>query len=113
MVAIARARRATGKARRKDMGIVWTILVGLVVGLIGRALVPGKDPMGWIATILLGIGGALLGSFLGSLLDGDPGVSANVVNTGAWGWILSIVGAVILVLLYRQFRSKGATPRTA
>lgn len=89
------------------MGIIWTIIVGLIVGVIGRFLVPGKDPMGWIATILLGIGGAIVGSFLGSLLDGEEGVSIDVVNTGLWGWILSIVGAVILILIYRQVKQRG------
>lgn len=88
------------------MGIIWTIVVGLIVGAIGRLLVPGKDPMGWIATILLGIGGAILGSFIGSLLDGEEGVSIDVVNTGLWGWVLSIVGAIVLVLIYRQMRSR-------
>lgn len=88
------------------MGIIWTIIVGLIVGVIGRFLVPGKDPMGWIATILLGIGGAIVGSFLGSLLDGEEGVSIDVVNTGIWGWILSIVGAVILILIYRQVKTR-------
>lgn len=89
------------------MGVIWTIIVGLIVGLIGRFLVPGKDPMGWIATILLGIGGAIVGSFLASLFDGEEGVSIDVVNTGLWGWILSIVGAVILILIYRQVRARG------
>lgn len=88
------------------MGIIWTIIIGLIVGVIGRFLVPGKDPMGWIATILLGIGGAIVGSFLGSLLDGEEGVSIDVVNTGIWGWILSIVGAVILILIYRQVKTR-------
>lgn len=88
------------------MGIIWTIIVGLIVGAIGRLLVPGNDPMGWIATILLGIGGAIIGSLIGSLLDGEEGVTINVVNSGLWGWILSIVGAVILVLIYRQVRAR-------
>ncbi len=89
------------------MGILWTIIVGLIVGLIGRFLVPGRDPMGWIATILLGIGGAIVGSFLGSLLDGEEGVSIDLLNTGFWGWILSIVGAVILILIYRQVKARS------
>lgn len=89
------------------MGIVWTIVVGLVVGIIGRFLVPGRDAMGWIATILLGIGGAIVGSFLGSLFDGEEGVSIDVINTGAWGWLLSILGAVILVLIYRQMKARA------
>lgn len=88
------------------MGIIWTIIIGLIVGVIGRFLVPGKDPMGWVATILLGIGGAIVGSFLGSLLDGEEGVSIDVVNTGLWGWVLSIVGAVILILIYRQVKTR-------
>lgn len=89
------------------MGIIWTIIIGLIVGAIGRLLVPGEDPMGWIATILLGVGGAIVGSFIGSLLDGEEGVSIDVVNTGLWGWILSILGAVILVLIYRQVRARA------
>lgn len=88
-------------------GVLVTIIVGLIVGLIGRFLVPGKDPMGWIATILLGIGGAIVGSFLGSLLDGEEGVSIDVVNTGFWGWILSILGAVVLILIYRQVKARS------
>lgn len=88
------------------MGIIWTIIVGLVVGAIARLLVPGRDPMGWIATILLGIGGAILGSFVASLFDGEDGVSIDVVNTGLWGWILSIVGAIALVLIYRQMQAR-------
>ena len=86
---------------------MWTIVVGLVVGMIGRFLVPGRDAMGWIATILLGIGGAIVGSFLGSLFDGEEGVSIDVINTGAWGWLLSILGAVILVLIYRQMKARA------
>lgn len=88
------------------MGIIWTIIVGLIVGAIGRLLVPGDDPMGWIATILLGIGGAIIGSLIGSLFDGEEGVTINVVNSGLWGWILSIVGAIVLVLIYRQVRAR-------
>ncbi|HEX7098236.1 MAG TPA: GlsB/YeaQ/YmgE family stress response membrane protein [Acidimicrobiia bacterium] len=88
------------------MGIIWTIVVGLIVGAIARLLVPGRDPMGWIATILLGIGGAILGSFVASLFDDNEGVSIDVVNTGLWGWVLSILGAVVLVLIYRQARAR-------
>lgn len=87
------------------MGVIWTIIVGLVVGAIGRLLVPGKDPMGWIATILLGIGGAIIGSLIGSLISGE-GVTIDVVASGFWGWVLSILGAVILVLIYRQVRAR-------
>ncbi|HLT95163.1 MAG TPA: GlsB/YeaQ/YmgE family stress response membrane protein [Acidimicrobiia bacterium] len=88
------------------MEILWTILVGLIVGAIGRLLVPGRDPMGWIATILLGIGGAIIGSLIGSLIAGE-GLSIDLRNSGFWGWILSILGAIILVLIYRQVRERA------
>lgn len=89
------------------MGIIWTIIVGLIVGALARLVVPGNDPMGWVATILLGIGGAILGSFVGSLLDGEEGVGIDVVQSGLWGWILSILGAVVLVLIYRQAKARA------
>lgn len=78
------------------MAILSTILVGLVVGLIAKLLMPGKDPGGFIVTILLGIAGALIASYVGQALGWyTPGQPA--------GWIMSIVGAMILLLLYRLF----------
>ena len=76
------------------MAILSTILVGLVVGVIAKLLMPGKDPGGFIVTILLGIAGAFIGTYLGEALGwyktGQPA-----------GWIMSIIGAMILLLLYR------------
>ena len=72
--------------------IIWTILVGLVVGAIAKLLMPGKDPGGCIVTILLGIAGALVGTRIGRLFWGENYVA---------GWIMSIVGAMILLVLYR------------
>lgn len=73
--------------------IVW-ILFGLVVGVIAKLLLPGRDPGGFVVTILLGIAGALLGGFLGRLLglygEGDP-----------VGFILAVVGSILLLLVYR------------
>ena len=78
------------------MAILSTILVGLVVGAIAKLLMPGKDPGGFIVTILLGIAGAFIASYLGQALGWyTPGQAA--------GWIMSIVGAMILLLLYRLF----------
>ena len=78
------------------MAILSTILVGLIVGAIAKLLMPGKDPGGFIVTILLGIAGALIASYLGQALGWyAPGQPA--------GWIMSIVGAMILLLLYRLF----------
>jgi uncharacterized membrane protein YeaQ/YmgE (transglycosylase-associated protein family) len=72
--------------------IIWTILVGLVIGAIAKLLMPGKDPGGCIITILLGIAGALVGTWIGRIFAGENYVA---------GWIMSIVGAMILLLLYR------------
>ena len=77
------------------MGILTWILFGLVVGIIAKLLMPGRDPGGFIVTILLGIAGALLGGFVGRAMgfyrEGD-----------AAGWIASILGAVVLLALYRM-----------
>jgi uncharacterized membrane protein YeaQ/YmgE (transglycosylase-associated protein family) len=77
------------------MGILSWILFGLVVGIIAKLLMPGRDPGGFIVTILLGIAGALVGGFAGSAMGFyGPGQSA--------GWLMSILGAVILLVLYRM-----------
>ena len=77
------------------MGILSWILFGLVVGVIAKLLMPGRDPGGFIITILLGIAGALLGGFVGRAM-GFYGE-----NEGA-GWLMSILGAIILLALYRM-----------
>ena len=76
------------------MGLIATLVIGLITGLIAKALMPGKDPGGCIITILLGIGGAFLGTFLGRTL-GLYGPACRA------GWLMSIVGAVILLWIYR------------
>jgi uncharacterized membrane protein YeaQ/YmgE (transglycosylase-associated protein family) len=72
--------------------IIWVLVIGLVVGAIAKLLMPGKDPGGCIITMLIGIAGAFVGTWLGRVFWG-PNYFA--------GWILSIVGAMILLLLYR------------
>lgn len=79
--------------------ILGTIVVGLIVGLIARALMPGRDPMGWIMTILLGIAGSFLASYGGSALGLYPAGSPV-------GWIASIIGAMILLLIYNMVAGK-------
>ena len=74
--------------------LTW-ILFGLVVGVIAKLLMPGRDPGGFIITILLGIAGALFGGFIGRAM-GFYGE-----NQGA-GWIMSILGAILLLALYRM-----------
>lgn len=76
------------------MGILSWIVFGLVVGIIAKLLMPGRDPGGFIVTILLGIAGALLGGFVGRAM-GFYGPNQ------AAGWLMSIVGAIVLLILYR------------
>lgn len=85
---------------------IGTVIVGLIVGVIARFLLPGKEALpegltGILLTIVIGIAGAFLGTFLGGMLWGGENYVA--------GWIMSIVGAVILLLLLRLvFGSKAA-----
>ena len=75
--------------------LIW-ILFGLVVGALAKLVMPGNDPGGIIVTILLGIAGSLLGGFLGRMLGlYDRGQAA--------GFLMSLLGAVVLLVLYRQF----------
>lgn len=76
------------------MSILAMILFGLVVGVIAKLLMPGRDPGGFFITILLGIAGSFLGSFVGRML-GFYGENESA------GWIMSILGAILLLALYR------------
>lgn len=77
--------------------ILSAIVSGLIVGAIAKLLTPGRDPGGCIITILLGIAGAFVGTFLGKLFMGENYIA---------GWIMSIVGAMILLLIYRLITGK-------
>jgi len=77
------------------MTFIWWIIIGLIAGAIARFVVPGKDPMGWIGTLVLGLVGSLVGGFLGNLLTGGG------FDISAAGLIGSIIGAVIALLVYR------------
>ncbi|MFI8482314.1 GlsB/YeaQ/YmgE family stress response membrane protein [Pseudomonas sp. NPDC078700] len=81
------------------MGIIGTILIGLIVGLIARFLKPGDDSMGWIMTILLGIGGSLAATY------GGQALGIYQAGQGA-GFIGAIVGAVILLFIYAMVKKK-------
>jgi uncharacterized membrane protein YeaQ/YmgE (transglycosylase-associated protein family) len=91
---VSRLQRALSE-QEDQMAILSWILFGLVVGVIAKLLMPGRDPGGFIVTILLGIAGALIGGFVGRAL----GFYSE--NQGA-GWIMSILGAIILLALYRM-----------
>ena len=81
------------------MGIIAFIILGLLAGAIAKALLPGDDPGGFIITAIIGIVGALLGGFLaGALFDGDPMDEFFDIST----WLTAIVGAIILLVIYRM-----------
>jgi len=82
------------------MNILGWILFGLVVGAIAKFLMPGRDPGGWIVTILLGIAGSFVGGFLATTLMGRDQQSA--------GWIGSILGAIALLFIYRLIVGRRA-----
>jgi uncharacterized membrane protein YeaQ/YmgE (transglycosylase-associated protein family) len=81
------------------MGIIAFIILGLLAGMIAKALLPGDDPGGFIVTTIIGIVGALLGGFLaGVLFDADPMDEFFDIST----WLTAIVGSIILLLIYRM-----------
>jgi uncharacterized membrane protein YeaQ/YmgE (transglycosylase-associated protein family) len=82
------------------MHILWTILIGLAVGLVARALKPGRDALGWIMTTLLGIGGALVAKLVGQQLGW------YTMHEPA-GFIASVAGAIGLLFLF-NFLKKSA-----
>ena len=82
--------------------IVTWIIFGAIVGVIARFLMPGRDPMGWIATILLGIVGSFVGGFLAQLL-----FSGNAsFPPPSSGWVGSIIGAIIVLAIYRYSQGR-------
>jgi len=79
--------------------LLWVIIIGLVAGTVAKLIMPGKDPGGFIVTIVLGVVGALLATFLGRLIGWyQPGESA--------GFIAAIVGSIILLVIYRLIKKK-------
>ncbi|MBN9478257.1 MAG: transglycosylase [Bordetella sp. SCN 67-23] len=83
------------------LSLLGSLLVGLVVGLLARAIKPGDDSMGWLMTIVLGIAGSLIAGYAGRAMGWyQPGEPA--------GWIASVVGAIVLLLIYGMIRKKSA-----
>jgi uncharacterized membrane protein YeaQ/YmgE (transglycosylase-associated protein family) len=94
--------------RKDDMGIIAFIILGLLAGLIAKALLPGSDPGGLIITTIIGIVGALLGGFLAAALFGaHPLDEFFDIST----WITAIVGAILLLAIYRAVVNRGGQHR--
>jgi uncharacterized membrane protein YeaQ/YmgE (transglycosylase-associated protein family) len=78
------------------MGLILFLIMGLIAGLIARAVMPGRDPMGWVATLLLGV----VGAFLGGFLFGGP--------DNAVGYLGAIIGTLIVLFVYRLVVGRGS-----
>ncbi len=81
------------------MHILWFLLFGLVVGAIARFVVPGREPGGWVVSMAIGVGGAMLGGYFGRVVglyrEGEPA-----------GFIMSLLAAIALVVVYQSFASR-------
>ncbi|SPM42641.1 Uncharacterized membrane protein YeaQ/YmgE, transglycosylase-associated protein family, partial [Mycobacterium numidiamassiliense] len=87
--------------------IIWLIVLGLVVGLVARLVVPGKQPMGWVATALLGIIGSYVGGTLGSIVF--PPHQFDIHPPIQHSFLGALVGAVILLVIYKFATSRTKT----
>ena len=86
------------------MNLIWQLIVGLIVGVLARLLLPGREAfpagaLGWLLTAILGIAGAFLGTWIGATLWGGENYAA--------GWIMSIIGAILLLLIVRLIFGRG------
>jgi uncharacterized membrane protein YeaQ/YmgE (transglycosylase-associated protein family) len=86
------------------MGIIGWIIVGLIAGAIARWIMPGPDPMGWLGTIVLGVVGSLVGGTLLNVLTGGG------LELSAAGILGSILGALIVLFVWRRMRPAGVIP---
>ena len=84
--------------------MLYTILIGLVIGIVAKLLMPGRDPGGLIITTIIGVVGAIVGGFVGQTLgfyrNGEPA-----------GFLMSVAGAMLLLFLYRQFKPAATESR--
>ncbi len=85
--------------RKNKMSIVWTLFIGFIVGVVAKFLMPGRDPGGFIITILLGIAGSFIATYLGRAMGYyQLGESA--------GFVAGVLGAIVLLLAYRLIAGK-------
>jgi len=82
------------------MGIIGFLIFGLIVGLIARAIFPGRQAMGWLMTAVLGMIGSLVGGMIGQVLFGGSARADSTWGFTPGGWISSIVGALIVLWAY-------------
>jgi uncharacterized membrane protein YeaQ/YmgE (transglycosylase-associated protein family) len=83
------------------MGVIAWLVLGLIAGAIGKALMPGRDPGGLVVTMIIGIVGSFIGGFVGNLILGH-----GLNGFSMWSILLSILGALVLLWTYRAVMSK-------
>lgn len=82
--------------------MIWTLIVGLVIGAIAKMLMPGKDPGGFVVTMLLGVAGSMVAHFIGTQLGWyHEGEAAGIIS--------SVIGAIVLLSIYRAFTNRNHT----
>jgi uncharacterized membrane protein YeaQ/YmgE (transglycosylase-associated protein family) len=99
-------RSAPSSTGGMALGIISMLVVGLIAGLLARAIMPGADPMGWIGTIVLGIVGSFVGGFLSSLISQQPADASGFSPSGIIG---SIIGALIVLGIWRLVRRRSVS----
>lgn len=86
------------------MGFIWMIIIGLIAGALARLIMPGRDPMGIVMTIILGIVGSILGGLVSWAIWGADTRDGGFRPAGL---LLSILGAIIVLWIYRMIRSRS------
>jgi uncharacterized membrane protein YeaQ/YmgE (transglycosylase-associated protein family) len=82
------------------MHILWTILIGFIAGALAKLFMPGKDPGGFVITTLLGVGGAVVATYLGRLVGWYK-------EGGSAGFVAAVIGAMLILAFYRMIKSKA------
>jgi uncharacterized membrane protein YeaQ/YmgE (transglycosylase-associated protein family) len=96
--------------KKMEIGIISWIVVGLIAGILGKLIMPGRDPGGFLLTVVIGMVGAIVGGLLVNLLGG-----VGVTGFNIWSILVATLGAVVLLALYRLFAGdrRGSRRRRA
>jgi uncharacterized membrane protein YeaQ/YmgE (transglycosylase-associated protein family) len=90
--------------RSDNMGILGFLILGLIAGAIAKAILPGRQGGGWVVTLVLGVVGAILGGWIGSLIFGGGLAEFFDIRT----WLLAILGSIIVLLVYGAVTNRSS-----
>ncbi len=91
------------------MHIIAFLIFGLIIGLIARAIYPGRQPMGWLATAVLGMIGSLVGGLIGHAIWGSHSATNGTWDLTPGGWISSIIGAILVLFVWLAVTGRRRT----